>query len=351
MKIFLAGNLGYIGTTMTKMMRDAGYSVVGCDCAYFRDGFIRSDIDSFVKENVSRQIYKDVRDINEEDIAGCDAVIDYSGLANDPASDLNAVWTENINHLSPVRLAELTKKSGIKRFIFASSCSIYGAQKGDDFVGETSPLAPVSAYAKAKIEVEHDVGRLRDRNFSPTFMRNATVFGLSYRMRFDLVVNNLTGWAYTTGKVKLLSDGTSWRPHLHVEDCCKAVLAATEAPEDSVSGQSFNVGTDSENYKVIDVAEMVREVVPGCELDVGKEAPVDPRSYRVSFRKIKENLVGYRPSWTVRQGIKQLYDFFKETELDYETFKSKRFYDVESIKKLIADGKVDENLRLEKTWV
>jgi nucleoside-diphosphate-sugar epimerase len=346
MKIFIAGNLGYIGTTMTKMVRSAGYEVIGCDCAYFRDGFIQGDLESFVKENVSKQIYKDVRDINKEDIAGCDAVVDYSGLANDPASDLNITWTDQINHLSPVKLAELTKALGINRFVFASSCSIYGAQEGNNMVEETSVLAPVSAYAKAKIGVEQDVGKLKDRNFSPVFMRNSTVFGLSHRMRFDLVVNNLTGWAYTTGKVKLLSAGTSWRPHLHVEDCCKAVLAALEAPEDSISGEAFNVGMDSENYKIVDVAEMVKEIVPNCELEVGKDAPIDPRSYRVSFRKIRERLKSFKPSWTVRTGIEQLYDFFKEINLDKEMFTAKKFYDVETIKSLVSENKVDNDLKI-----
>ncbi|MFA5412031.1 MAG: NAD(P)-dependent oxidoreductase [Candidatus Micrarchaeia archaeon] len=346
MKIFLAGNLGYIGTTMSRVLRSAGHEVVGCDCGYYKDGFLRGDAETSIRESISRQIFKDVRDISREDLAGCDAVVDYSGLANDPASDLNPAWTDQINHLSPARLAKLAKESGIRRFVFASSCSIYGAQKGDNFVDESSPLAPVSAYAKAKIGVEQEAGKLKDRNFSPTFMRNATVFGLSYRMRFDLVVNNLTGWAYTTGKVKLLSAGTSWRPSLHVEDCSKAVLAALEAPEDAVSGQAFNIGMDSENYKVIDIANMVKEIVPNCELEVGKDAPIDPRSYRVSFRKINSTLKGFRPSWTVRKGIKQLYDYFNEIKLDYKTFSDKRFYDVESIKRLISEGKVDGDLRM-----
>jgi nucleoside-diphosphate-sugar epimerase len=339
MRVFLAGNLGYIGTTLTILLKDAGYDVVGCDCGYFRDGFIKGDIDSFVSENVSKQIYKDVRDITKTDLQGCDAVVDYSGLANDPASDLNPVWTEQINHLSPVHLATIAKASAIERFVFASSCSIYGAQKGDHAVEETSPTAPVSAYAKAKIEVERDAKKL-------VFMRNATVFGLSYKMRFDLVVNNLTGWAYTTGKVKLQSAGTSWRPSLHVEDCGKAVMAALEAPEDSVSGEAFNVGMDSENYKISDIAHMVKEIVPDCELVIGKDAPVDPRSYRVAFHKINKGLKGFKPKWTVRAGIKQLYDFFGEIELDEQTFTSKRFYDVEAIKLLISGHKVDKDLRM-----
>ncbi|MDD5096267.1 MAG: NAD(P)-dependent oxidoreductase [Candidatus ainarchaeum sp.] len=346
MKIFLAGNLGYIGTTMSHVLHSAGHEVVGCDCGYYKGGFIRGDAETTIRESVSRQIFKDVRDISREDISGCDAVVDYSGLANDPASDLNPGWTDQINHLSPARLAKLAKESGIRRFVFASSCSIYGAQKGDNLVEEGSPLAPVSAYAKAKIGVEQEVGKMKGPDFSPTFMRNSTVFGLSYRMRFDLVVNNLTGWAYTTGKVKLLSAGTSWRPSVHVEDCSKAVLAVLESPEDAVSGQSFNVGMDSENYKVIDIANMVKEIVPDCELEAGKDAPIDPRSYRVSFRKIRDTLKNFTPSWTVRKGIKQLYDFFAESKLDYDTFSDKRFYDVESIKRLISEGKVDGDLRM-----
>ncbi len=346
MRIFVAGNLGYIGTTMTKMMHDAGHEVVGCDCAYFNDGFIQGDLKGFMKEYVKKQITKDVRDINGSDIAGCDAVVDYSGLANDPASDLNPLWTDQINHLSPVHLANLAKKSGIRRFVFASSCSTYGAQSGDSMVEETSPLLPVSAYAKAKIGVEQDVGRLKDRSFHPTFMRNATVFGLSYRMRFDLVVNNLTGWAYTTGKVKLLSAGTSWRPSLHVEDCCKAVMAVLESPEDGVSGEAFNIGMDSENFKIVEIAGMVREIVPNCELEVGKDAPVDPRSYRVSFKKIHERIKLFKPSWTVRMGIRQLYEHFRKINLEYETFSAKRFYDVDTMKRLIAENRVDGDLRL-----
>jgi nucleoside-diphosphate-sugar epimerase len=350
MRIFLAGNLGYIGTTMGRLMHEAGHEIVGCDCAYFSDGFIQGDLKSYIKENVKKQMIKDVRDINKADIAGCDAVVDYSGLANDPASDLNPVWTDQINHLSPAHLARLAKESGIRRFVFASSCSTYGAQSGDNMVEETSPLLPVSAYAKAKIGVEQDVGKMKDRGFCPTFMRNATVFGLSHRFRFDLVVNNLTGWAMTTGQVKLLSAGTSWRPSLHVEDCSRAVMAVLDSHEDSVSGEAFNIGMDSENFKIVEIADMVKGIVPNCELSIGKDAPIDQRSYRVSFRKIRERVKKFKPSWTVRMGIKQLYDYFKKINLDYETFSSKRFYDVDTMKRLIAENRVDGDLRVKEMF-
>lgn len=344
MRVFLAGNLGYIGTTLTETLRKAGYSVVGCDCGYFRSSFIKGDPESFIRENVSRQLFKDTRDVAKGDLAGCDAVLDYSGLANDPASDLNPKWTEDINHAAPVRLARLAKECGIPRFIFSSSCSIYGAPGGDKSVSEESPLGPLTAYARAKVAVEKDVLPLKSRSFAPVMLRNATVFGVSYKMRFDLVVNNLTGWAYTTGKVKLLSAGTSWRPNLHVEDASNAVIAALEAPADAVAGEPFNVGMDSENYRVSEIAGIVRSVVPGCVLEAGKDAPVDPRSYRVSFAKIGK-LKGFRPKWTVPMGVRQLHSFFIEIGLDLETFKSSRFYDVEAIKSLIAGHRVDADLR------
>ncbi len=346
MRVLVTGNLGYIGTTLTTVLKDAGYDVVGYDCAYFRDGFLRSSMEKFVKENVSRQIIKDTRDMSKSDLEGIDAVVEYSGLANDPASDLNPQWTQEINHNAPVKIARLAKEKGIERFVFASSCSTYGAQQGDNMVVETSPLAPVSAYAKAKIGVENDVKPLAGKGFTPVFLRNATVFGLSYKMRFDLVVNNLTGWAFTTGKVKLLSAGTSWRPSLHVEDCSMAIKAALEEDADAVSGEAFNVGMDSENYKIVDIAHMVKEIVPDCELEVGKDAPIDPRSYRVSFAKIRNGMKSFRPKWTVRDGIRQLYGYFRESGLDEETFKAKRFYDVEKIKLLIAGKEVDGSLRM-----
>ncbi|MCX8175580.1 MAG: NAD(P)-dependent oxidoreductase [Candidatus Micrarchaeota archaeon] len=348
MRVFVAGNLGYIGTTLSAMLHERGYEVIGCDCGYFSDGFIRGNLKDFVAENMKKQIYKDVRDISKSDLAGCDAVVDYSGLANDPACDLNPEWTEEINHRAPVRLARLAKASKIGRFVFASSCSIYGKQPADRFATEESPLVPLSAYAKAKIGVEKDVRLLASRAFAPVFLRNATVFGVSYRQRFDLVVNNLTGWAYTTGKVKLLSAGTSWRPSLHVKDAARAVIAAIESPHDAVCGESFNIGMDSENYKVIQIAEMVKEIVPNCELEVGKQAPIDPRSYRVSFKKARERLPLFKPEITVKRGIGELYEFFKEIGLDYKTFSEKRFYDVEAIKGLIAKGQVDGKLRLRK---
>src|SRR5688500_1989058 len=298
MRILVTGHKGYIGSVLVPLAQRAGHEVVGLDSDLYRNSTYGSEPPRIP------EIIKDVRDIETSDLRGIDAIIHLAGLSNDMLGDLNPERTYAMNHAASVRLAEMAKEVGIERYVIASSCSNYGAA-GDKTQDESGVLNPVTPYAKSKVMVERDVSELADDHFSPVFMRNATAYGVSPRIRFDLVLNNLTAWAYTTGNILLKSDGTPWRPLVHIEDISTAAIAALEAPRELVHNQHFNVGMNTENYQVRELAQMVKETVPNCELAFAAGAEPDKRNYKVDFTKYTRTFPKYKLRWTAREGVKQ----------------------------------------------
>ncbi len=316
----------------------AGHEVVGLDSNLFERCTFCEGI-----QHVPA-IRKDVRDVELSDVEGFDAVLHLAGLSNDPLGDLNAELTYEINHLASVRLASLAKEAGVQRFIFSSSCSNYGAG-GQDMLTEESAFNPVTPYGISKVRVEQDVSRLADDRFSPTFLRNATAFGVSPRLRFDLVLNNLVAWAYATGRIHIKSDGTAWRPIVHIEDISRAFIAAMEAPIDVVHNQAFNVGRTEDNYQIRDLAEIVKATIPNTEIEYAQGASTDQRCYRVDCSKIQRMLPAFRPQWDARKGALELYEAFRETDLTVEDFEGERYKRIAHIQKLIASHQLDAALR------
>ncbi len=337
MKVFVTGVEGYIGSLLVPMLMQRGHDVTGTDTGYYRDGWLYSDSKQFPM--FSKFINKDLRNFTEQDIDGHDAIVHLAELSNDPLGQNNPEVTFKINHQGSVNLAKLAKKVGVQRFVYTSSCSVYGAGL-EGSLTEKSQTNPQTAYAHCKVNVEKDVGALAGDEFTPTFLRNATAYGASPRMRFDIVLNNLSGLAWTTKKIAMISDGTPWRPLVHVQDICQAIICSLEAPKETVHNQIFNVGHDGDNYQVKDIAEIVAKNIPGCEVSFG-DSGGDNRSYRVNFEKISKTLPGFKCNWTAEKGAQELCEIYDRIAMSQEIFDFRAFTRLKQLKYLISTKQID----------
>jgi nucleoside-diphosphate-sugar epimerase len=342
MRVLLTGNEGYIGTVLVPWLWARNHEVIGLDSGLFRECTLRSAI------RPVPTIRKDVRDVELADLDGIDAVIHLAGLSNDPLGNLNPKLTFEINHEASVRLAELAKRAGVRRFLYASTCSVYGAA-GDDMLNEDSAFNPVTPYAESKVRSESGIRPLADRNFCPVFLRAATAYGVSPLLRFDLAVNNLVAWAATTGRVYLKSLGTSWRPLVHIEDIALAYSTLLHAPEAKVHNQAFNIGHTEENYRISDVAEIVRQAVRDTRIEFAPDASPDLRNYRVSCDRIARELPEYRTHWTVAHGVEEVYQAIADTGLSSDDFEGPRYNRIAYLKQLLAQGRVGDDIRWDRT--
>ncbi len=336
--MLVTGHDGYIGSLMAPMLKAAGHDVTGLDNYLFAGCSFGEPVPEIPS------LRSDIRDVTARDLEGFDALVHLAGISDDPVGDLNPACTYAINHQASVRLARVAREAGVGRFLFSSSCSLYGAAGSDAFLTEDAAINPVTPYGKSKTMVERDVSRLATDSFSPTFLRNATVYGVSPKLRTDLVVNNLVGIAYLTGEILIMSDGTPWRPLVHVEDVVRVFLAVLEASLELVHNQAFNVGSIDENYRIREVADLIEEIVPRSRVVLAEGGGPDRRSYRVDFTKLATTFPHVAPSWTVRRGVEQLLRAFRRNGLTQETFQ-KRFVRLQRIKQLMSTGNLDADLR------
>jgi nucleoside-diphosphate-sugar epimerase len=337
MRVLVTGTDGYIGSLLGPLLIREGLDVTGLDSGFYRDGCLYTN--PAEHGQFPATLARDLRTVTRDDLRGFDAVVHLAELSNDPLGETNPDVTYDINHAGSLRLAQAARDAGVRRFVYASSCSVYGVGSSD-FMTEESPVNPQTAYARCKVLVERDVGAIATPGFSPTFLRNATAFGTSPRMRFDIVLNNLAGLAWTTRRIAMTSDGTPWRPLVHALDICQAILHTLRAPADAVHGQVFNVGDNSQNYRVREIAEIVGEVFPGCEVTFGSDG-ADNRSYRVSFDKIHRHLHGFRCAWDARAGAIQLRNLFTRIAMPREVFEFRAFTRLKQIRHLLETGQID----------